>query len=116
MRPTPVLYHNPRCSKSREARQLLEDQGVEFELVRYLEEPPTRDELDALVGLLGGTPADLLRTNEPLAKELGLTAESDPAAILDALAEHPILIQRPVLVVGGEAVIARPAKRVLELI
>ena len=111
------LYHNTRCSKSRGALELLQARGVTPEVVYYLEAPPDADELRWLLGLLGLAARDLMRTGEPVFAELGL---ADPSlgedALIAAMATHPGLIERPVFVHGGRAVIGRPPERVLELI
>jgi len=111
-----VLYHNPRCSKSRAALKLLEDAGKEPKVVLYLESPPNASEIKNLLATLGIGPRALMRTKEPIYKELGL---DDPklsdAALIRAMAENPILIERPILVAGKRAVIGRPPERVLDL-
>lgn len=109
------LWHNPRCSKSRETKALLEARGVSFSLRLYLEDPPSRDELSAVIAALGGAARSLLREKEALAKELELRHATD-AAILDALVAHPVLIERPVVRVSGQARIGRPPENVLELL
>jgi arsenate reductase (glutaredoxin) len=109
-----VLY-NPRCSKCRQARDLLAEQGVEADFVHYLEDTPSRDEIVRIFGLLGlDDPRGMMRT-EPVYRELGL-ADADREALFDAMAEHPILIERPIVVVGDRAVVARPPERLLELV
>ena len=118
LRPAPTrLYHNTRCSKSRGALELLQARGVTPELVYYLETPPDADELCWLLGLLGLPARDLLRSSEAEFVELGL---DDPSlgedALITAMATHPGLIERPVFVHGGRAVIGRPPERVLELL
>lgn len=112
------ILHNPRCSKSRQALALLEDRGVEPTVVRYLDEPLTRDELAALLARLDGDPAALVRTGEALFKELGVDRSTldDAGVVADLLAEHPKLMERPVVDVGDRAVIGRPPERVLELV
>lgn len=111
------LYHLPTCSKSRGALELLQERGVAPEIVHYLQTPPGIEELRALLALLGTGPRGLLRTSEAEFAELGL---ADPAmsdeALLAAMAAHPRLIERPVFVHGGRAVIGRPPERVLELL
>jgi arsenate reductase len=111
------LYHNTRCSKSRGALELLNARGIEPELVYYLETPPSPAELRELLRMLGIGARGLLRTGEPEYAELGL---DDPSlgedALLDAMTAHPKLIERPVFVHGGRAVIGRPPERVLELL
>jgi arsenate reductase (glutaredoxin) len=111
-----VIWHNPRCSKSRGACTLLAEHGAVAEERRYLDDPPTREELEAVLRKLGtADPRDLLRTGEPLYRELGL-ADADRAALLDAMAAHPKLIERPVVIRGERAVVGRPPERVLELL
>ncbi|SDE95880.1 arsenate reductase (glutaredoxin) [Phytopseudomonas seleniipraecipitans] len=112
-----TLYHNPRCSKSRSTLQLLEDRGVQPTLVRYLETPPNAEQLRDLLSKLGISARQLLRTGEDEYRELNLanTALSD-ADLIDAMAAHPRLIERPILVAGERAVIGRPPENVLELL
>ncbi|MEM7244801.1 MAG: arsenate reductase (glutaredoxin) [Acidobacteriota bacterium] len=110
------LFHNPRCSKSRQALALLEERGAEVEVIRYLDDPPDADTVSGLVDKLGIPAHDLLRTKEAPYAELGLSSESDRDTIVAAIARHPILLERPVLVVGDRAVIGRPPERVLELL
>jgi arsenate reductase len=110
-----VLF-NPRCSKCREARDLLDSQGVEADLVHYLQDTPSRDELVRIYGLLGlDDPRGMMRKGEPEYRELGL-AEADHDALFDAMVAHPILIERPIVVRGDRAVVARPPERLLELL
>lgn len=111
------IYHNPRCSKSRQALQLLREHGIEPEVVEYLNTPPGWQELDQLLGMLGGEPRDLLRTGEPEYQAAGLDDAALPRdAVLQALQAHPRLLQRPIVVRGERAVIGRPPERVLELL
>src|SRR5690349_11131424 len=101
-----TLWTNPRCSKSRTAESLLAERGVTPRTVRYLDTPPSRDELERVLGLLGtDDPRVLIRTGEPEYAELGL-ATADRDQLLDALATHPKLIERPVAVRGNRAVVA----------
>ena len=112
-----VLYHNPRCSKSRAALAILEERGVEFEVVRYLETPPSEAELHELLDKLNMTPLELMRRSEGAFKEHGLGDDSvSDEERVRAMAEHPILIERPVFIVADNAVIGRPPERVLELL
>ena len=112
-----VLYHNPRCSKSRGALELLQARGIEPQVVRYLDTPPDAAVLRGLVKRLGIAPRELLRKGEQEYASLGL---GDPALgeadIIAAMAAHPRLIERPILVHGERAVIGRPPERVLELL
>lgn len=113
----PVIYHNPRCSKSREALALLEAQGVEVEVVRYLDTPPDSATLRELLRKLGVGPRDLMRTKEPEYRELGLDDERLPSdTLVSAMVAHPKLIERPVFVNGERAVIGRPPEKVLEIL
>ena len=111
------LFHNPRCSKSRGALDLLRERGIEPDIVAYLDNPPTVDQLRSLLGLLGISARDLLRTGEDEYAALGLgdTALSEQA-LLEAMASHPRLIERPIFIHRGRAVIGRPPERVLELL
>lgn len=111
------LLHNPRCSKSRAALALLRDRGVELDVVPYLDEPPTVPELEAIVSRLGTGARSLLRTTEPEYASLGLAdAALGDDVLLSAIAAHPRLLERPVFIHGGRAVIGRPPERVLELL
>jgi len=111
------LYHNPRCSKSRAALELLRARGIEPELVRYLESPPDRATLAWLAARVEGGARAMLRPGETEYSELEL---GDPAldddVLLDAMARHPRLIERPIYVEGGRAVVGRPPERILELL
>src|SRR6476620_5266229 len=108
-----VLYHNPKCSKSRHAEGLLTESSVDFDTVRYLDEPLTEPELLALLDILEDPPADLVR-KVPHFKSLGLDAAdyTDAASVATLLAEHPRLMERPVVVKGDHAVIGRPTERI----
>ena len=112
-----TLYHNPRCSKSRGALELLEARGLHPTVVRYLETPPSSGELRDLLGKLGIGARQLLRTGEDEYKTLGLadTALSDDQ-LIEAMTVHPKLIERPILIAGERAVIGRPPEKVLELL
>ena len=113
---TLVLLHNPRCSKSRAAHALLSERGVAFVERRYLEDPLTREELAALSARLARPAAEWVRSGEPAYAAAGLDASSSDAAILDAMAAHPILVERPILVRGGRAVVGRPTEQILSLL
>ena len=110
------VFYNPRCSNCRTARGLLEERGIEAELIEYLDAPPTREELERVLRLLGtDDPRDIIRVKEDRYRELGLD-DADRSTLLDALAANPVLIQRPIVVVGDRAVVARPPERLLELL
>ncbi|MHA6193548.1 arsenate reductase (glutaredoxin) [Pseudomonas wadenswilerensis] len=112
-----TLYHNPRCSKSRGALELLEERGLNPHVVRYLETPPDAATLKALLGKLGIGARQLLRTGEDEYKDLDL---ANPALgddqLIAAMVAHPKLIERPILVAGDKAVIGRPPEKVLEIL
>jgi arsenate reductase len=113
-----TLWHNPRCSKSRQAKQLLDDSGALYEERRYLEDAPTASELEALLGALGAEPWDITRMGEDVAKELQLKAlPHDRAAWVDVLVANPILIERPILVTkDGRAKVGRPPEGLADLL
>lgn len=111
-----TVYYNPDCSKCRQAAALLEERKLEFEKREYLTDPPDRQELERLMTLLGTDhPRTLVRTKDKLYDELGLVA-GNAEAILDAITSHPALLQRPIVVRGGRALIARPPERLLDLL
>lgn len=117
MSDAPTLYHNPRCSKSRATLALLREQGVEPEIVDYLKTPPDAATLHDVIEKLGIRPRDLLRTGEAEYRKLGLKdAEMDDEALIQTMVQHPKLIERPILVVGGQARIGRPPEQVLEIL
>lgn len=104
-----TIYHNPRCSKSREALALLQAQGLKPTVIEYLKTPPDVAELQGLVALLGLPARELLRAGEDEYQRLGLADPAlDETALLAAIAAHPILLQRPIVVHGRRALIARP--------
>lgn len=110
------VFFNPRCSKCREARDLLAEQGVEADLYQYLDEAPPREELQRVMGLLGiDDPRQMMRTKEDVYRELGL-ASASADELLDAMVAHPVLIERPIVIRGDRAVIARPPEKLLDLL
>ncbi|WP_121630330.1 arsenate reductase (glutaredoxin) [Tropicibacter alexandrii] len=111
-----ILWHNPRCSKSRHALALLEERGADVTLRRYLDDAPSLDELRAAQAALGLSAVEMMRTKETTFKEMGLTTDMADDALLQAMAEQPKLIERPVLFAGEKAVIGRPPERVLDLL
>ncbi len=113
-----TIYFNPRCSKSRETLQLLEDNNVEPDIVEYMKEPPDIPTLQRIIGLLGMTARDLLRTNEDVYKDAGLDDTDLPEKdILEALSQCPTLLQRPIVVVNDEkAALGRPPEAVLDIL
>lgn len=114
---TITIWHNPRCGKSRETLALLQKKGVEPSIREYLKQPPTKAEVTKLIDLVGGNPQDLIRDGEPEFKALGKKkANLGKAEIAAAIAAHPILLQRPVVVAGSRAAIGRPPEAVLPLL
>lgn len=114
--PEPVVWFNPQCSKCRTTQSILAERGIDADYLDYRAEPPSVDELRRVMAMLGtDDPRTIVRTNEPEWTELGL-ASADDDTILTAMTEHPILIQRPIIVLGERAVIGRPPEKVLELI
>lgn len=111
------IYHNPRCSKSRETLALLKEKGIEPEVIEYLKTPPTPDELENLVDLLQVEPRKIIRSKEAEYKELNLADESlSSSALINAIAKAPKLLERPIVIKGEQAVIGRPPENVLALI
>ena len=111
------IYVNPSCSKCRSALTLLEERHVDGESIRYLDVPPTVAELERLMDLLEiADPRQMKRTGEPVYAAMGLDDRRSRGELLEAITQHPILLERPIFVVGDRAVIARPPERVLELL
>jgi arsenate reductase (glutaredoxin) len=111
------IWHNPRCSKSRQALELLKKKGIEPKIVLYLETPPTAARLAQVLELLGMAPRELMRKAEPPYRELDLgNPDRSSRELVSAMTEHPILIERPVVIAGDRAVVARPPERALELV
>ncbi|HEX8254433.1 MAG TPA: arsenate reductase (glutaredoxin) [Thermoanaerobaculia bacterium] len=111
-----VFLHNPRCSKSRAALELVRESGVELPVRDYLAAPLSIEELRRIVQLLGVRPIEIVRRNEPQYASLGLSDTTPDADVLRAMAEHPILIERPIVVRGDRAVVGRPPETVQELL
>lgn len=106
-----TIYHNPRCSTSRTVLKAIEETGVVPRVIRYLDSPPTEDELRALLADAGLEPRQAIRTRESIYKELGL-AGADADTLIAAMVQHPILIERPIVVTDKGTVLARPADKV----
>lgn len=112
-----TIYHNPRCSKSRQTLALLEERGVSPDIVLYLEEPPNAAELKEILAKLGKNPRDIMRTKEAPYKALGLDDPGKPdAELIRAMVENPILIERPIVVKGDKATLGRPPEAVLDIL
>ncbi|MGO1246047.1 MAG: arsenate reductase (glutaredoxin) [Oceanisphaera sp.] len=111
------IYHNPRCSKSRETLALLEEKGLAPKVIKYLETPPDAEQITQLLSLLGMSSArQLMRTKEALYKELALADEQNEQALINAMVSQPKLIERPIVVNGNLAAIGRPPEQVLDII
>jgi len=112
-----TIYHNPRCSKSRQTLALLEDKGVDLKIIEYLKTPPDQETLADILSKLDISPVDLMRKGESVFKELNLGNKTeDSNALLDAMVENPILIERPIVVANGKAAIGRPPESVLDIL
>ena len=115
--PKVTIYHNPKCSKSRETLALLHKHHIEPKIIEYLATPPTVSQLTSLLTQLQLKPRELLRRKEPIYKTLGLNNEKiSDAKIIAAMAKHPILIERPIVVCGKKAVLGRPPENVLGIL
>ena len=114
---TVTVYHNPRCSKSRAAMEYLEENGIEAEVVKYMDSPPDADDLKELLTMLGMTPRELMRKHEKVFKEAGL---DDPTftddELIEAMTQCPSLIERPIVVNNGKAVLARPPETMQDIL
>lgn len=112
-----VIYHNPRCMKSRETMKLLQDKGVKPQVIEYLKTPPSAAELKELLSKLGIAPRQLLRKGEAPYKDLKLAdANISDSAIIKAMVDNPVLIERPIVVNGKKAVLGRPPVSVLKIL
>ena len=112
-----TLWHNPRCSKSRESFKLLEERGIEAHVVKYLENIPTKEELQSILEMLGMNSAkELMRTKEAVYKELNLKDETSEEKLIEAMIQNPKLIERPIIIKDNKAVIGRPIEKVIELL
>ena len=112
-----IIYHNPKCSKSRQTLELLKENGITPIVIEYLKTPPTAEALKAILGQLGMAPRDLMRKKEDVYAELKL---NDPALsdddLIDAMTKHPILIERPIVLANGKAALGRPPEQVLDIL
>ncbi|RKZ36124.1 MAG: arsenate reductase (glutaredoxin) [Gammaproteobacteria bacterium] len=112
-----TIYHNPRCSKSRQTLALLQAQGIEPTVIEYLTSPPNPAQLDDILNKLGLEPRALMRTKEAAYAEAGLDDTTlDRQALIKAMVEHPILIERPIVVRGDKAALGRPPENVLAIL
>jgi len=112
-----TIYHNPRCSKSRQTLALLRDKGFEPEVIEYLKTPPGKKELQDMLEKLGLSPRELMRKNEAVYKDKQLDDESlSDDQLMDAMIEHPVLIERPIVLANNKAAIGRPPESVLDIL
>ena len=112
-----TIYHNPRCSKSRQALELLRERDIQPTIVEYLKTPPSLEELDRILRLLDLEPRELMRSKEAVYKDLALDdASLDRHSLLQAMIEHPILIERPIVLANGRAALGRPPENVLDVL
>ena len=111
------IYHNPRCSKSRQSLALLQEAGLDPEVIEYLKDPPTAAELSEILDSLKMEPTDLMRTGEAVYQELGLREKQlNRQEAIETMIQHPVLIERPIVVKGNQAVIGRPPENVKVLL
>lgn len=110
------IYHNPRCTKSREGLEILEKSGKDFEIVKYLEEVPSKKELQEIIKLLGIKPEQLIRKNETIWKEKFKGKTLSDEKLIDAMVSNPKLIERPIVINGKKATIGRPPQNILDII
>ncbi len=112
-----TIYHNPRCSKSRQTLDLIREQGIEPTVVEYLKTPPSKKELAEVLDKLDLSPVEIIRTGEPEYRELGLLNSSyTPEGLIEIMVEHPKLIERPIVVKGSKAAVGRPPENVLKIL
>lgn len=110
------IWHNPRCSKSREALQIIEDNGFESEVVKYLDSSPSVEEIKDTLKMLEVSARELMRTKEAIYKELNLKEETSEEKLIEAMAQNPKLIERPVLFKDAKAIIGRPSSKIAEFL
>lgn len=110
------IYHNPRCSKSRQGLEILENSGKEFEIVKYLDNTPSEKELKEVIRLLNISPIDLIRKNEKIWKDEYKGKELSDAEVIKTMIENPKLIERPIVINGDKAVVGRPPETIKEVI
>ena len=111
-----TIWHNPRCSKSREAMSILEENGCESEVIKYLDTKPDESEIKNILNMLGLSARELMRTKEDIYKELNLKDEQNEAKLIQAMAQHQKLIERPIIVKNGKAIIGRPTSIIADFI
>lgn len=110
------IWHNPRCSKSRNAMTLLEEKGINADVIKYLETTPSKEQIKDVLKKLNMKASELLRSGEDIYKELNLKNENDEEKLIEIMVQNPILIERPIIIKGEKAVIARPIENLEELL
>ena len=112
-----TIYHNPRCSKSRQTLSLLQEKGIEPEIIEYLDTPPSANKLKEILKMLGKEPQELMRKGEAIYKELGLKDSTmTKAELIKTMVENPKLIERPIVINGDKAALGRPPENVLDIL
>jgi len=111
-----AIWHNPQCSKSRNAMQLLEERGIDAEVIKYLDTPPNKEDIKALLSMLDIEPRALMRTKEEIYKSLKLADEKSDEKLIEAMVAHPKLIERPIVVNEGKAAIGRPIENIINIL
>ena len=111
-----TIWHNPRCGKSRDGVKLLDEKGIDAEVVKYLDTPPSKEELIEVLKMLGMSARELMRTKEAIYKELDLKNENDESKLIEAMVSNPKLIERPVVIKDGKAALGRPLENILALL
>ncbi|MEA3227802.1 MAG: arsenate reductase (glutaredoxin) [Campylobacterota bacterium] len=111
-----TIWHNPRCSKSREAMSILEENNCTTKVIKYLDSKPTVDEIKDILKMLELSPRELMRTKEEIYKELNLKDEEDEDRLIQAMATHQKLIERPIIIKGDRAIIGRPTSKIAEFL
>ena len=111
-----TIWHNPRCSKSREAMKILQENNCEAEIIKYLEVKPDETQIKTILKMLGITPRELMRQKEDIYKELKLKEETDDSKLIMAMAQNPKLIERPIIIKDTHAIIGRPTERIVEFL
>ena len=111
-----TIYHNPRCSKSRQCLAILEDKKEDLEIIKYLDSPITKEKLTEVIALLGIQPIDLIRKNEAIWKQEYKGKEITDTELIQIMCEHPKLIERPIVIKDGKAIIGRPPEKVIDIL
>ncbi len=113
---TVTIWHNPRCSKSRNALELLEEKGIKPKVIKYLDTPPNKEEIMEVLAMLDIEPILLMRTKEDIYKEMGLKDIHDNETLINAMVSNPKLIERPIVIKDGKAAIGRPIENIIKIL